>query len=121
MLNHFAIGLAILIGQQPLWSIEVPWYFHKLDRQECYDYEHYNIEKIKFRRSNVQNIHLTYFYSNVLYVSIPNVEAELISASKIEIRSKRKDRLRLEIKTKQVSITGDGKKICLQQNKENEE
>ena len=43
MLSRFAIGLAILLDQQALWSIEVPWYFHKLDRQECYDYEHYHL------------------------------------------------------------------------------
>lgn len=118
MLSHFAIGLAILIGQQALWSVEIPWYFHKLDRKECFNYQHKNIEKVKIRRSNVQNIHLTYFHSNVLYVSIPNAETGLISTSQIEIKGKRKDRLRLEIKTKQIIITGNGSEICLQQNQE---
>ena len=121
MLSRFAIGLAMLIGQQPLWSIEVPWYFHKLDRRECYDYRHYNIEKIKFRRSNVQNIHLTYLCSNVLYVSIPYAETGMISATQIEIQGKRKRKLRLEIKTDQIFISGNGSEICLKPREGNEE
>ena len=80
-----------------------------------------SIEKVKIRRSNVQNIHLTYFHSNVLYVSIPNVETGLVSTSQIEIKGKRKRKLRLEIKTEQFFITGNGSEICLKPREENEE
>jgi len=113
MLSQFAIGLAILIDQQPSWSIEVPWYFHKLARQECYDYQHYDIEKVKIRKTNVENIHFTYFYSKLLYVNIPSTQTDPVSAVWFKIQKKRKAKLRLEIQTEQVLVTGDGKKICL--------
>jgi len=120
MLSHFAIGLVALLGHQALWSVKIPWYFHKLDRQECYNYHYNNIEKVKIRRTNVENIHLTYLHSNVLYVSVPYAETGLISATQIEIQGKRKRKLRLEIKTEQIFISGNGSEICLKPKEENE-
>jgi len=38
MLSRFAADLAILLGQQVLWSIKIPWYFHRSGQQKCYNY-----------------------------------------------------------------------------------
>jgi len=121
MLSRFAAGLAILLGQQVLWSIKIPWYFHRSGQQECYNYQHSDIEKIKIRKANIENIYLTYLSSKVLYINIPNAEAGNISTFQNNIQKKRKTKLRLEIQTEQIFISGDGSEICLKPKEDAEE
>lgn len=113
MLDKFAIGLALLLDGTALWSIEVPYYFPILNEIKCYQYEHEQIDSIKIRRTNDINIHITYFESKEVYVSVPHDYGGTLSLSMTNIFKKRENKLKMLLVSDDIIGKFDGKKICL--------
>jgi hypothetical protein len=113
MLSRFAIGLAMLLDASPIWSIEIPYYFPTLKEVRCYQYEHMQIDSIKIRRTNDANIHIVYFKSKELYVSVPYDYGGELSLSLTSVSKKCRNKLRMLLISDDIIGKFDGQKICL--------
>ena len=113
MLSRFAIGLALFLGKDPVWSIEVPDYYSNLHKKECYEYSINDINEIKVKDTNDKSSHIVFFKNGELYLVLSKENFSNSSSSLVIETQKKKTLLIMRIETSIFSLEKRKNKICI--------
>ena len=113
MLSRFAIGLALFLGKDPVWSTEVPDYYSKIHKKECYEYLINNISEIKVKDTNDKSSHIVFFKTGELYLVLSKENFSNSSSSLVIETQKKKTLLIMRIETSIFTVNKRNNKICI--------
>lgn len=116
MLSRFAIGLALFLGKEPVWSIEVPNYYSNLHKKECYEYLINDISEIKVKDTNDKSSHIVFFKTGELYLVLSKENFSNLSSSLIIKTQKKKTLLTMHIETLIFTLEKRKNKLCISTN-----
>lgn len=110
MVSKFAIGFAIFMNSKALWSIELA---NKYNENNCFQFQHTEIENTQLMIANDNNIHLVYLETNTLYVFVPNSEIHRTSLNYLRLQEKKKTKKVIYLRTEYFKIISNGSYICV--------
>lgn len=112
MVSKFAIGFAIFMNSKALWSMELT---NKYNENNCFEFEHREIENTQLNITNDDNIHLVYLETKTLYVFIPNTEIHGIWLNYFKIQKRKKTKKVIYLRTEHFKIISNGSYLCVSQ------
>ena len=112
MVSKFAIGFAIFMNSKALWSMELT---NKYNENNCFEFEHREIQNTQLKITNDDNIHLVYLETKTLYVFIPNTEIHRTSLNYLRLQEKKKTKKVIYLRTEHFKIISNGSCLCISQ------